>query len=30
MILAAGLGDVLTTRDGTAPTPVPAPVVPEP
>jgi drug/metabolite transporter (DMT)-like permease len=30
MILAAGVGDVLTTRESAAPTPVPAPVVPEP
>jgi drug/metabolite transporter (DMT)-like permease len=29
MILAAGVGDVLTSRDSTGPTPVPAPVVPE-
>jgi drug/metabolite transporter (DMT)-like permease len=29
MILAAGLGDVLTSRDSATPTPVPAPVVPE-
>jgi drug/metabolite transporter (DMT)-like permease len=29
LILAAGLGDVLTSRDSATPTPVPAPVVPE-
>jgi len=29
MILSAGLGDVLTSRDGATPTPVPAPVMPE-
>lgn len=29
LILAAGIGDVLTGRDGAMPTPVPAPVVPE-
>jgi drug/metabolite transporter (DMT)-like permease len=30
MILGAGLGDVLTSRDGAARTPVPAPIVPGP
>jgi drug/metabolite transporter (DMT)-like permease len=29
MILSAGLGDVLTSRDSATPTPVPAPVMPE-
>jgi drug/metabolite transporter (DMT)-like permease len=30
MILAAGIGDVLTSRESAAPVPVPVPVVPEP
>jgi drug/metabolite transporter (DMT)-like permease len=30
LILAAGLGDVLTSRESATPTPVPLPVVPEP